>query len=142
MSLLLAPVAVNSATLLSSSDPVSMGKKQYQLNVETTIGGNQNDGNHRPSPMGDALTAELSLNKQLHREMDRRTAARLDQHELQCLVDRLICDWYTNQNMIERAFARIAELQVQVALATAKPSLRQPAPRHFEWARDLLGKRD
>ena len=87
------------------------------------------------------LCADLSIAKELSREVDRRAAARMSHHELQILADKLICDWYTNQSMIESAFGRIGELQVQLALATAKPAPREPEARHFQWARDLLGKK-
>lgn len=88
------------------------------------------------------LSAELSLCRQFQCEQDRRAALKLDHQELQMLADRLICDWHANQTIIDQAFRRIGELQVQVALAAAKPSRRRPEPRHFDWARDLLGKRD
>lgn len=91
--------------------------------------------------MSEPLTAELSLDRQFQREQDRRAAVRLDHQELQVLADKLICDWYANQSIIDQAFRRIGELQVQVALAAAKPSKRRPEPRHFEWARDLLGRK-
>ena len=92
--------------------------------------------------MSEPLIADLSLSRELQREQDRRAAVRLDHQELQILADKLICDWYANQAVIDRAFRRIGELQVQLALAAARPARRQPEARHFQWARDLLGRKD
>jgi hypothetical protein len=92
--------------------------------------------------MSEPFIVDLSLSRELQREQDRRAAVRLDHQDLQILADKLICDWYANQTVIDSAFRHIAELQVQLALATAKPSRRDPESRHFQWARDLLGKRD
>ena len=87
------------------------------------------------------LIPTLSLSRECQREADRRAAVRLTHHELQMLADKLICNWYQDQDMIRRCFGKIGKLEVELALATRPESINpKPEPRHFQWARELLGR--
>jgi hypothetical protein len=83
-------------------------------------------------------TPELSLATQCQQEIDRRRAVQLDQQDLQMLTDKLICDWYVQRELINRCLARIRSMEVQIALATAPPSKREPSQCHFQWARQIM----
>lgn len=71
-------------------------------------------------------------------EADRRAAARLNRDQLNMLCDKLICDWYQQRELIDRALGKVRHLQVELALATAPPAKRELEPHHLEWARELL----
>ncbi len=47
------------------------------------------------------LNPALSLETELHREHDRRAAAHMSRNELNILADRLICECYHQQVIIE-----------------------------------------
>lgn len=71
-------------------------------------------------------------------EADRRAAAKLSRNELNVLCDKLICDWYQQRELIDRALGKVRHLQVEMALAAAPPAKREPEAKHLEWARELL----
>ncbi len=84
------------------------------------------------------LNPVLSLETQLSQEHDRRRAAAMGREQLKALTDRLICQLYRQEIIIEQALNRVAQLEVEKALGQPKPSRRQPDRRHFQWARELL----
>lgn len=88
------------------------------------------------------LIPSLSLSRECQREADRRAAVKLSHHELQILADKLICDWYQDQDLIRRCFGKIGKLEVELALASRPDEVinPQPKPQHFQWARELLGR--
>jgi hypothetical protein len=82
---------------------------------------------------------DLSLPTELQMEADRRAAAKLSRDELNILADKLICDWYQQRELIDRALGRVRHLEVELALAGPPvPARREPEPQHLEWARELL----
>lgn len=86
------------------------------------------------------VNPDLSLPSQLEREMDRRRAARATRDELSILADKLLLDWYRHETVIAAAAKRIASLELQLMLAQSQPARPEPAPRHLQWARELLGR--
>jgi len=86
------------------------------------------------------LNPVLSMETELHRENDRRIAARMSRDELNMLADRLICQCYHQHVVIEQSLRRVATLEVEAMLAQSKPTPVEPDRRHFQWARELLGK--
>lgn len=85
----------------------------------------------------------LSLPAELHQEADRRAAVRLDHQQLQSLTDKLICDWYRHKASAAAMIRRIAQLEAELALATAPVAGGGQLPitdEHLQWAQDLLGR--
>lgn len=89
--------------------------------------------------VGSWLNLELSLATQAAMEIDRRKAAQLGPHERAAMLDRLICDWYSQRSVIEQALGRVGHLEVELALQQAPPFNPEPQPQHWRWARELLG---
>lgn len=85
---------------------------------------------------------ELSLQRQLEREIDRRHAARMDRNALSVLVDKLIVDWYRQNELVDRLLGKVRQLQVEVALGStqpAKPEICEERLRKAEELRKKLG---
>ena len=89
--------------------------------------------------MGNWLDPELSLSSEIEQEIDRRNAVKLSLQELQIVADKLIVDWYHHQHLLEQALQRVCSLEVQLMLAQARPTPREPSPEHLHMARELLG---
>lgn len=85
------------------------------------------------------LIPELSLSTQAIMENDRREAVKMNLQDLQILADKLICDWYQHQAMINCYLTAIGRLEVEKMLAECSPSSTTPSPEHFQWAQELLG---
>jgi hypothetical protein len=79
------------------------------------------------------LTFELSLAAEAEQEMARRRAAHMSRDELSAYVDHLIVAWYRDHHLFKKAMGRVIELEAREALSA-------PAPRHLQWARDLLAR--
>lgn len=71
------------------------------------------------------FTPELSLPRQLEREIDRRHAARMDRNDLSVLVDKLIVDWYRQNELVDRLLGKVRQLQVEVALLAGEQAMGQ-----------------
>jgi hypothetical protein len=84
------------------------------------------------------LDPTLSLSAEASREWDRHQAARLHRDQLCPLVDRLICNHYHHEVIIQQALKRITQLEVELMLAQSTPAAPGPAPRHLQWAKELL----
>lgn len=82
------------------------------------------------------LNPALSLETQLSQEHDRRRAAQMSREQLSALADRLICQLYRSDLILDQALRRVAQLEAERALGQPVPARR----RHFQWARDLLGR--
>ena len=89
--------------------------------------------------MSSWLDPSLSLSSEVQQESDRRNAVKLSLQELQIVADKLICDWYRHQTMLTQALRQVSILEVQLMLAQARPTPREPSPEHHRWARELLG---
>jgi hypothetical protein len=85
------------------------------------------------------LTPQLSLLKEAKRELDRRNAVKLSHHELQMVADKLIVDWYTHRELVNRLLAKVQELEVRLVLADANPSDADNWREYLEMAEELLG---
>lgn len=86
------------------------------------------------------LNPVLRLETELHREHDRHLAAQMSRDQLNRLADRLICQSYHQQVIIEQALNRVAVLEIEQLLAQAPPTPRERDRRHFQWAKELLGR--
>jgi len=85
--------------------------------------------------MGDWwLNPELSLSRQLELETARRAIPRLHRHDLEAQLDSALIHCLTFDHLLRQALARVSELEIKAAIA------EPPAPRHEEWARDLLAE--
>ena len=80
---------------------------------------------------------ELSLPRQLEREIDRRHAARMNRDELSILVDKLIVDWYRQNELVDRLLGKVRQLQVEVALSAAPPANGEISDTHMLMAKEL-----
>lgn len=69
---------------------------------------------------------------QLDLERGRRSIPRLQRHELDALADSMLVQHFHQQQIIRQALGRVAELE-------AREAIRDPAPRHHKWAREVLG---
>jgi len=83
------------------------------------------------------FTPELSLPRQLEREIDRRHAARMDRNDLSVLVDKLIVDWYRQNELVDRLLGKVRQLQVEVALSSAPPTKPDVSEDHLLMAKEL-----
>lgn len=88
------------------------------------------------------MVPELSLSSEAHQELDRRRAARLPLIELQIVADRLICDWYRHEKMLDCALRRVAALEVELALSKVPSTQGKNPPRaeHHQWAQEVMGQ--
>jgi hypothetical protein len=86
------------------------------------------------------LIPSLSLQSEMHQEMDRRIAARLDKNTLHVLADDLIVQWYKQQSVIDQALGRVRHLEVQLALAESLPSDARVSDVHMQMAQELLAE--
>jgi len=78
------------------------------------------------------LKPELSLSRELELETARREIPRLHRHDLEARLDSALVHCVTFDHLLRQALARVQELEIKEALAAP------PAPRHQEWARELL----
>lgn len=78
------------------------------------------------------LDLTLTLSTQLNLERSRRSIPRVHRHELEALADSLLVAHVHQQQIIRQALGRVAELE-------AREAIRDPAPRHHQWAREVLG---
>ena len=86
------------------------------------------------------LIPSLSLQSELHQEMDRRIAARIDKDTLHVLADELIVQWYQQQSIIDRALGRVRQLEVELALCDALPSDGHVSDVHMHMAQELMAE--
>ena len=82
---------------------------------------------------------DLSLETQLSRALDRRTAAHLCRDELSILVDRLIVQAYDQKVVIDSLLGRVRHLEVELVLARDARPPQPPGDEHHRWAREVLG---
>jgi hypothetical protein len=67
-----------------------------------------------------------------------RTLRRMPQAQLLAQAEQMATDLLEASIRLDQAANRIAELECAEALRADRVSPRRPAPRHFEWARQLL----
>lgn len=80
------------------------------------------------------MDPNLSLSRQLELERARREIPRLHRHDLEARLDSALVHVVTFDHLLRQALARVQELEIKEALAGP------PAPRHQEWARQLLAE--
>lgn len=80
------------------------------------------------------MDPNLSLSRQLELERARREIPRLHRHDLEARLDSALVHVTTMDHLLRQALARVQELEITAALAAP------PAPRHQEWARQLLAE--
>jgi hypothetical protein len=78
------------------------------------------------------LDLTLTLPTQLDLERGRRAIPKMHRHQLDALADSLLVAHAQQQQIIRQAMGRVAELE-------AREALQEPAPRHHQWAREVLG---
>jgi len=78
------------------------------------------------------LKPELSLSRELELETARREIPRLHRHDLEARLDSALVHCVTFDHLLRQALARVQELEIKEALVVP------PAPRHQQWARQLL----
>ena len=86
------------------------------------------------NPSGWWLDPSLSLSRELDLESARRAIPRLHRHDLEARLDSALVHVVSLDNLLRQALARVTELEAKEAAAAP------PAPRHHEWARELLGQ--
>jgi len=85
------------------------------------------------------MVPTLSLETQLSRALDRRTAAHLCRDDLSILVDGLIVQAYDQKVLIDSLLGRVRQLEVELVLARdARPLQPPPSDKHQRWAREVL----
>ena len=80
------------------------------------------------------MNPDLSLSRQLELERARREIPRMHRHDLEARLDSALVHCVTFDHLLRQALARVAELELKEALAEPR------APRHEEWARELLAE--
>lgn len=83
---------------------------------------------------------DISLPKQLEREIDRRCAARMQRDELCILVDKLIVDWYRQNELVVRLLHQVHKLQIEAVLSGSAPSAAEPKQEHLDMAKEVLSE--
>jgi hypothetical protein len=84
------------------------------------------------------MVPTLSLEKQLSRALDRRTAAHLCRDDLSILADGLIVQAYGQKALIDSLLGRVRCLEVELVLARDARPLQPPSDKHQRWAREVL----
>jgi hypothetical protein len=84
------------------------------------------------------MVPTLSLETQLSRALDRRTAAHLCRDDLSIVVDGLIVQAYGQKALIDSLLGRVRQLEVELVLARDAQPLQPPSDEHQQWARDML----
>jgi hypothetical protein len=84
------------------------------------------------------MVPTLSLETQLSRALDRRTAAHLCRDDLSIVVDSLIVQAYGQKALIDSLLGRVRCLEVELVLARDAKPAQPPSGNHRQWARDLL----
>jgi len=84
------------------------------------------------------MVPTLSLETQLSRALDRRTAAHLCRDDLSIVVDELIVQTYDQKALIDSLLGRVRQLEVELVLARDARPLQPPSDKHQRWARDVL----
>ena len=83
------------------------------------------------------MVPTLSLETQLSRALDRRTAAHLCRDDLSILADGLIVQVYGQKALLDALLGRVRHLEVELVLRDARP-LQPPSEEHQQWAREVL----
>ena len=76
------------------------------------------------------MVPTLSLEKQLSRALDRRTAAHLCRDDLRILADGLIVQAYGQKVLIDSLLGRVRQLEVELVLARDARPLQPPSDEH------------
>jgi hypothetical protein len=84
------------------------------------------------------MVPTLSLETQLSRALDRRTAAHLCRDDLSIVVDDLIMRAYGQKALIDSLLGRVRCLEVELVLARDARPLQSPSDEHQRWAREVL----
>jgi hypothetical protein len=84
------------------------------------------------------MVPTLSLETQLSRALDRRTAAHLCRDDLSILADGLIVRAYGQKALIDALLGRVRCLEVELVLARDAHPLQPPSDEHQRWAREVL----
>jgi hypothetical protein len=84
------------------------------------------------------MVPNLSLETQLSRALDRRTAAHLCRDDLSIVVDGLIVRIYDQKALIDSLLGRVRCLEVELVLARDARPLQPPSDEHQRWAREVL----
>jgi hypothetical protein len=84
------------------------------------------------------MVPTLSLETQLSRALDRRTAAHLCRDDLSIVVDGLIVQAYGQKALIDSLLGRVRCLEVELVLARDARPLQPPSDEHQRWAREVL----
>ena len=84
------------------------------------------------------MVPTLSLETQLSRALDRRTAAHLCRDDLSIVVDDLIMRAYGQKALIDALLGRVRHLEVELVLARDARPLQPHSDEHQRWAREVL----
>jgi hypothetical protein len=84
------------------------------------------------------MVPTLSLETELSRALDRRTAAHLCRNDLSIVVDDLIMRAYGQKALIDSLLGRVRCLEVELVLARDARPLQLPSDEHQRWAREVL----
>jgi hypothetical protein len=84
------------------------------------------------------MVPTLSLETQLSRALDRRTAAHLCRDDLSIVVDDLIMRAYGQKALIDALLGRVRCLEVDLVLARDARPLQPSSDEHQRWAREVL----
>jgi hypothetical protein len=90
------------------------------------------------STSNDWMVPTVSLETQLSRALDRRTAAHLCRDDLRIVVDGLIVRTYDQKALIDSLLGRARHLEVELVLARDARPLQPPSDEHQRWAREVL----
>lgn len=75
--------------------------------------------------------------------IDCHQAATLDPQQQHLLIERLIRDAYTQQQILNCAFRRVAQLEIEIMLACEdddSPQIKPPTAEHYQMAAELMAK--
>lgn len=84
------------------------------------------------------MVPTLSLERQLSRALDRRSAAHLCRDDLSIVVDGLIVQAYAQKTLIDALLGRVRHLEVELVLARDARPLQPPSDEHQRWAMEVL----
>ena len=89
--------------------------------------------NSEPMPQNSWMIPQLTLSAELDRERGRRLIREMSPERLAAHADSLWVAYLNQSTILRQATRRIAELE-------AREAIKDPAPRHHQWAREVLSR--
>jgi hypothetical protein len=87
------------------------------------------------------LSPRLSLEAEARMQIELAQLRSYSEVQLLTIADEFVRQWYQHKQVIANAMQQIQKLKVELLLADAQPSNREPAAEHYAWAAELHAQR-